>query len=332
MTPPARRAIVTGGAGFVGSHLIDRLRRDGADVVCIDSMITGRPENLAHLEADPGFTLIERDVTTSWDVDGPVDAVLHLASPASPVDYQRHPVATLDVGTIGTRRALELAREKRARFLIASTSEVYGDPLVHPQVETYWGNVNPVGPRSMYDESKRPAEAYVMAFHRSLGVDTRIARIFNTYGPRMRSDDGRAVPQFITQALSGEPLTVYGDGSQTRSLCYVDDLVDGLVRLLDSDYHEPVNLGNPNEMTMRELAETIRRVCDSASAIETRPLPVDDPRRRCPDISRAQTILGWRPTVPPQGRLERTVTWWRTVAAGVAGPSAVLTPRGAGVD
>ncbi|HEY4870164.1 MAG TPA: UDP-glucuronic acid decarboxylase family protein [Candidatus Dormibacteraeota bacterium] len=329
MTPPARRAIVTGGAGFVGSHLIDRLRRDGAEVVCIDSMITGRAENLAHLEADPGFTLIERDVTTSWDVDGPVDAVLHLASPASPVDYQRHPVATLDVGTIGTRRALELAREKRARFLIASTSEVYGDPLVHPQVETYWGNVNPVGPRSMYDESKRAAEAYVMAFHRSLGVDTRIARIFNTYGPRMRSDDGRAVPQFITQALSGEPLTVYGDGSQTRSLCYVDDLVDGLVRLLDSDYHEPVNLGNPNEMTMRELAETIRRVCDSASAIETRPLPVDDPRRRCPDISRAQTILGWRPTVPLQAGLERTVTWWRNEAAGAAAPGGVLTPRGA---
>src|SRR4030081_3173699 len=217
MTPPARRAIVTGGAGFVGSHLIDRLRRDGAEVVCIDSMITGRPETMAHLEAAPGFRLMERDVTASWDVDGPVDAVLHLASPASPVDYQRHPVATLDVGTIGTRRALEFAREKRARFLIASTSEVYGDPLVHPQVETYWGNVNPVGPRSMYDESKRAAEAYVMAFHRFHGVRTNIARIFNTYGPRMQLNDGRVVPAFMDQALRGEPMTVFGSGSQTRS-------------------------------------------------------------------------------------------------------------------
>ena len=329
MSPAARRAIVTGGAGFVGSHLIDRLRRESVEVVCIDSMITGRRRNLAHLEADPGFRLIERDVTTSWDVDGPVDAVLHLASPASPVDYQRYPVATLDVGTIGTRRALEFAREKRARFLIASTSEVYGDPDVHPQVETYWGNVNPVGPRSMYDESKRAAEAYVMAFRRSLGVDTRIARIFNTYGPRMRSDDGRAVPQFITQALSGEPMTVYGDGSQTRSLCYVDDLVDGLIRLLDSDYQEPVNLGNPSELTMWELAEIIRGACDSASAIETRPLPVDDPRRRCPDISRAETILGWHPTVSLQTGLERTVTWWRSELADAAGPGGVLAPRGA---
>lgn len=299
------------------------------EVVCIDSMITGRRENLAHLEADPGFSLIEHDVTASWDVQGPVDAVLHLASPASPVDYQRHPVATFDVGTIGTRRALELAREKRARFLIASTSEVYGDPLVHPQVETYWGNVNPVGPRSMYDEFKRAAEAYVMAFHRSLGVDTRIARIFNTYGPRMRSDDGRAVPQFITQALRGEPMTVYGDGSQTRSLCYVDDLVDGLIRLLDSDYPEPVNLGNPNELTMQELAEIVRRVCDSASTIEMRPLPVDDPRRRCPDISRAETILGWRPNVSLQTGLERTVAWWRSEANIAAPAGGVLTPRGA---
>jgi dTDP-glucose 4,6-dehydratase len=328
MSPAARRAIVTGGAGFVGSHLIDRLRRDGVEVVCVDSMITGRRVNLAHLEDDPGFQLIERDVTTSWDVDGPVDAVFHLASPASPVDYQRHPVATLDVGTIGTRRTLEVAREKQARFLFASTSEVYGDPDVHPQVETYWGNVNPVGPRSMYDESKRAAEAYVMAFRRSLGVDTRIARIFNTYGPRMRSDDGRAVPQFITQALSGEPLTVYGDGSQTRSLCYVDDLVDGLIRLMDSEYQEPVNLGNPHELTMRELAEIIRDACDSASAIETRPLPVDDPRRRCPDISRAETILGWSPTISLQTGLKRTVTWWRSELAG-AGLGGALAPRGA---
>jgi dTDP-glucose 4,6-dehydratase len=329
MTPPARRAIVTGGAGFVGSHLVDRLRRDGTEVVCIDNMITGRRQNLAHLEADPGFLLIEADVTTSWDVAGPVDAVFHLASPASPVDYQRYAVATLDVGTIGTRRALEFARDNRARFLLASTSEVYGDPHVHPQSETYWGNVNPVGPRSMYDESKRAAEAYVMAFHRSLGVDTRIARIFNTYGPRMRNDDGRAVPQFITQALSGVPLTVYGDGSQTRSLCYVDDLVEGLIRLADSDYREPVNLGNPHELTMSELAEIIRRACDSVSPVEMRPLPVDDPRRRCPDISRAEAILGWHPTVSLQAGLERTVTWWRMEAAGAAAPGGVLTPRGA---
>jgi dTDP-glucose 4,6-dehydratase len=329
MTPPARRAIVTGGAGFVGSHLVDRLRRDGTEVVCIDNMITGRRQNLAHLEADPGFLLIEADVTTSWDVAGPVDAVFHLASPASPVDYQRYAVATLDVGTIGTRRALEFARDNRARFLLASTSEVYGDPHVHPQSETYWGNVNPVGPRSMYDESKRAAEAYVMAFHRSLGVDTRIARIFNTYGPRMRNDDGRAVPQFITQALSGAPLTVYGDGSQTRSLCYVDDLVEGLIRLADSDYREPVNLGNPHELTMSELAEIIRRACDSVSPVEMRPLPVDDPRRRCPDISRAEAILGWHPTVSLQAGLERTVTWWRMEAAGAAAPGGVLTPRGA---
>jgi dTDP-glucose 4,6-dehydratase len=329
MTPPARRAIVTGGAGFVGSHLVDRLRRDGTEVVCIDNMITGRRQNLAHLEADPGFLLIEADVTTSWDVPGPVDAVFHLASPASPMDYQRYPVATLDVGTIGTRRALEFARENRARFLLASTSEVYGDPHVHPQSETYWGNVNPVGPRSMYDESKRAAEAYVMAFHRSLGVDTRIARIFNTYGPRMRSDDGRAVPQFITQALSDAPLTVYGDGSQTRSLCYVDDLVEGLIRLADSDYREPVNLGNPHELTMSELAEIIRRACDSGSPVEMRPLPVDDPRRRCPDISRAEAILGWHPTISLQAGLERTVTWWRMEAAGAAAPGGVLTPRGA---
>jgi dTDP-glucose 4,6-dehydratase len=262
-------------------------------------------------------------------VAGPVDAVFHLASPASPVDYQRYAVATLDVGTIGTRRALEFARDNRARFLLASTSEVYGDPHVHPQSETYWGNVNPVGPRSMYDESKRAAEAYVMAFHRSLGVDTRIARIFNTYGPRMRNDDGRAVPQFITQALSGAPLTVYGDGSQTRSLCYVDDLVEGLIRLADSDYREPVNLGNPHELTMSELAEIIRRACDSVSPVEMRPLPVDDPRRRCPDISRAEAILGWHPTVSLQAGLERTVTWWRMEAAGAAAPGGVLTPRGA---
>ena len=329
MSPPTRRAIVTGGAGFVGSHLIDRLRRDGVEVVCVDSMITGRSVNLAHLEADPGFQLIERDVTMPWDVGGPVDAVFHLASPASPVDYQRHPVATLDVGTIGTRRTLEVARAKQARFLLASTSEVYGDPDVHPQVETYWGNVNPVGPRSMYDESKRAAEAYVMAFRHSLGVDTRIARIFNTYGPRMRSDDGRAVPQFITQALSGEPLTVYGDGSQTRSLCYVDDLVDGLIRLMDSEYQEPVNLGNPHELTMRELAEMIRDACASASPIETRPLPVDDPRRRCPDISRAETILAWHPAVSLQTGLERTVAWWRSeLAYAYRSPESTLPATG----
>ena len=311
MTWTPRRAVVTGGAGFVGSHLVDRLLELGTEVLCVDNMITGRQLNVEHLAPRPGFTLVQRDITISLDVDGAVDAVLHLASPASPPDYLRHPLATLDVGTLGTRHALQLAREKRARFLLASTSEVYGDPAVHPQPETYWGNVNPVGPRSVYDEAKRAAEAYTMAYHRALGVDVRIVRIFNTYGPRMRSDDGRAVPQFMTQALRGEEITVYGDGSQTRSLCYVDDLVEGIVRLLQSGYTEPVNLGNPHEVTMLGLAELIRTACGSSSPIAMKPLPQDDPRLRRPDIGRAKKLLGWEPTVDRREGLKRTLAYFQ---------------------
>jgi dTDP-glucose 4,6-dehydratase len=311
MTWTSSRAVVTGGAGFLGSHLADRLLADGAEVVCVDNMITGSPRNVGHLDGNPRFTLRTDDVTGTWSIDGAVDAVLHFASLASPVDYQNHPLATLEVGTFGTMNALRLAEAKGARFLLASTSEVYGDALVHPQPETYWGNVNPIGPRSVYDESKRVSESFAMAFMNARGVDVRIARIFNTYGPRMRDADGRAVPQFVTQALAGAPLTVYGDGSQTRSLCYVDDLIEGLMRLLRSDYTLPVNLGNPREVTMLELAEIVRAICASDSAIETRPLPVDDPQRRCPDVSVAVRELDWRATVSLEEGLGRTVEWWR---------------------
>ena len=311
MTWTPSRVVVTGGAGFLGSHLADRLLAEGAEVVCVDNMITGSPRNLGHLDGNPRFTLRTDDVTGTWSIDGAVNAVLHFASLASPVDYQNHPLATLEVGTLGTINALRLAEGKGARFLLASTSGGYGDPLVHPQPETYWGNVNPIGPRSVYDESKRVSEAFAMAFMNARGVDIRIARIFNTYGPRMRDADGRAVPQFVTQALAGAPLTVYGDGSQTRSLCYVDDLIEGLMRLLRSDYTLPVNLGNPREVTMLELAEMVRSICSSDSAIETRPLPVDDPQRRCPDVSVAVRALDWRATVPLEEGLRRTVEWWR---------------------
>jgi len=311
MTWAPSRVVVTGGAGFLGSHLADRLLADGAEVVCVDNMITGSPSNVGHLDGNPRFTLRTDDVTGTWSIDGAVNAVLHFASLASPVDYQNHPLATLEVGTLGTSNALRLAESKGARFLLASTSEVYGDPLVHPQPETYWGNVNPIGPRSVYDESKRVSEAFAMAFMNARGVDIRIARIFNTYGPRMRDADGRAVPQFVTQALAGAPLTVYGDGSQTRSLCYVDDLIEGLIRLLRSDYTLPVNLGNPREVTMLELAEMVRSICSSESVIETRPLPVDDPQRRCPDVSVAVRELDWRATVTLEEGLRRTVEWWR---------------------
>jgi dTDP-glucose 4,6-dehydratase len=311
MTWTPSRVVVTGGAGFLGSHLADRLLAEGAEVVCVDNMITGSPGNVGHLDGNPRFTLRTDDVTGTWSIEGAVNAVLHFASLASPVDYQKHPLATLEVGTLGTISALRLAESKGARFLLASTSEVYGDPLVHPQPETYWGNVNPIGPRSVYDESKRVSEAFAMAFMNARSVDIRIARIFNTYGPRMRDADGRAVPQFVTQALAGTPLTVYGDGSQTRSLCYVDDLIEGLMRLLRSDYTLPVNLGNPREVTMLELAEMVRSTCSSESAIESRPLPVDDPQRRCPDVSVAVRELGWRATVPLEEGLRQTVEWWR---------------------
>jgi dTDP-glucose 4,6-dehydratase len=304
------RVVVTGGAGFLGSHLADRLLADGGEVTCVDNLITGSKRNVSHLDGDPRFTLRTDDVSGDWSVDGPVDAVLHFASLASPVDYLRHPLETLEVGTLGTRNALRMAEQKGARFLLASTSEVYGDPSVHPQPETYWGNVNPIGPRSVYDESKRVSETFAMAFSNARGVDVRIARIFNTFGPRMREHDGRAVPQYITQALADDPITVYGDGSQTRSLCYVDDLIDGLIRLLHSDYSLPVNLGNPQEITMMGLAELVRDLCESSSRIELRPLPVDDPKRRCPDVSVAQRELQWMAVLPLTEALQRTIDWW----------------------
>ena len=310
MTWAPSRVVVTGGAGFLGSHLVDRLLAGGAEVICVDNLITGSKRNTSHLAGDPRFSFRADDVSGSWSVDGPVDAVLHFASLASPVDYLRHPLETLEVGTLGTRNALRIAQDKGARFLLASTSEVYGDPLVHPQPETYWGNVNPVGPRSVYDESKRAAEAFAMAFSRARGVEVRIARIFNTFGPRMREQDGRAVPQFVTQALAGTPITVYGDGSQTRSLCYVDDLMEGLMRLLGSDYPMPVNLGNPHEVTMLELAELVREICSSQSVIELQPLPVDDPKRRCPDVTVARRELDWQAAVSLDDGLRRTVSWW----------------------
>jgi nucleoside-diphosphate-sugar epimerase len=315
MTWTPSRVVITGGAGFLGSHLADRFLADGAEVVCVDNLITGRRRNIGHLDGNPRFAFQNEDVSGPWQVDGKVDAILHFASLASPVDYQRYPIETLEVGTLGTLNALRMAEEKGARLLLASTSEVYGDPAVHPQPETYWGHVNPIGPRSMYDESKRASEAFAIAFLHARGVAVRIARIFNTYGTRMREDDGRAVPQFVTQALAGAPMTVYGDGSQTRSLCHVSDLTEGLVRLLGSDYAMPVNLGNPREVTMLRLAEIIRDICGSRSAIEMHPLPVDDPQRRCPDVTVASRELHWSATVPLEDGLRRTVDWWRGILA-----------------
>jgi dTDP-glucose 4,6-dehydratase len=306
-----RRVVVTGGAGFLGSHLCEHFVRQGVEVVAVDNLLTGSIDNLVALIGNPGFSFREQDVTEYLHVEGPVDAVLHFASPASPVDYALLPIETIKVGTLGTHRALGLAMAKGARFLLASTSEVYGDPEVHPQPETYWGHVNPVGPRSMYDEAKRAAEAFTMAYHNHHGLDTRIVRIFNTYGPRMRRKDGRAVPAFVTQALAGDPITVFGEGSQTRSLCYVDDLVDGILRLLASSRSLPVNIGNPTEITMLELAGMIRDLCGSGSEIVFEPLPVDDPRRRRPDISLARELLGWEPRIPLDQGLARTIAWWR---------------------
>ena len=306
------RAVVTGGAGFLGSHLCDRLLADGWQVLCVDNLVTGSTANIDHLRQNPGFAFQQHNVSEPIHIDGSVEAVLHFASPASPVDYAQHPIHTLKVGTLGTHNLLGLARAKQARFLLASTSEVYGDPLVHPQPESYWGNVNPVGPRGVYDEAKRAAEAFAMAYHRAHGVRTRIVRIFNTHGPRMRRNDGRAVPNFITQAMRGEPLTIYGDGSQTRSLCYVDDLIEGIVRLLETDYSEPVNLGNPEEVSMLDLANTIRRLSGSRSELVRKPLPEDDPKQRRPDITRARQILGWEPRVSMEEGLRRTIAWFRS--------------------
>jgi dTDP-glucose 4,6-dehydratase len=307
----AARAVVTGGAGFLGSHLCDRLLAEGIEVVCIDNLLTGSLANIDHLFGRPGFTFVKHDVTNYIHVPGRVDFVLHFASPASPVDYLELPIQTLKVGSLGTHKALGLAQAMGARFLLASTSEVYGDPLVHPQPESYWGNVNPVGPRGVYDEAKRFAEAITMAYHRFHGVSTRIVRIFNTYGPRMRARDGRVVPAFACQALAGEPLTVFGDGSQTRSFCYVDDLIEGVVRVLFSELHEPVNIGNPAEMTVLQFAEAIRRLTGNNVPIEYRPLPVDDPKVRQPDITRARRLLGWEPKVEVEDGLRRTIDWCR---------------------
>jgi dTDP-glucose 4,6-dehydratase len=305
------RVLITGGAGFIGSHLCERFLSEGDEVICMDNLVTGSADNIAHLFADRRFTFIQQDVTTYIYVKGPVDAILHFASPASPVDYLELPIQTLKVGSLGTHKALGLAKEKNARFLLASTSECYGDPLVHPQNEDYWGNVNPIGPRGVYDEAKRFAEAITMAYHRTHGVQTRIVRIFNTHGPRMRLRDGRVVPNFISQALRGEPITVYGDGSQTRSFCYVSDLVEGIVRLLRSDYSGPVNCGNPTEVTILEFAERIKALTTSTSEIVFRPLPEDDPKVRQPDITRARAILGWEPAVGLEDGLRRTIDYFR---------------------
>ena len=302
--------LVTGGGGFLGSHLCDALLCRGDRVLCVDDFSTGEPENTAHLAGHPGFTFIRADVSAPFDVPGPVDAVAHLASPASPPDYHRRPLETLAVGSRGTENALRLAVSHRARFVLASTSEVYGDPVVHPQQEDYWGNVNPVGPRSVYDEAKRFAEALSMAYRRSLAANVGIVRIFNTYGPRMRPHDGRVVSTFIRQALDGELLTIYGDGRQTRSFCYVDDLVRGIVAMIDSDLAGPFNLGNPSERTVRELAELVRETTGSSSGLEFRPLPVDDPARRRPVITRAQHELGWFPQVTIEEGLRHTVGWF----------------------
>jgi len=308
-------AVVTGGAGFLGSHLCERLLAEGHQVVCIDNLLTGHRDNLATFADDPRFDFVLHDVTRSIEVTGEVDAVLHFASPASPVDYLELPIQTLKVGSLGTHNALGLAKAKGARFLLASTSEVYGDPLVHPQPESYWGHVNPVGPRGVYDEAKRFAEAMTMAYHRAHGLDTRIVRIFNTYGPRMRPHDGRVVPTFIQQALAGEALTVFGDGSQTRSFCFVDDLIEGVWRLLRSDLHDPVNLGNPDEMSVRTFADRILALTGSSSSITFRPLPVDDPQTRQPDISRARRLLGWEPVTPLDEGLRRTIAYFEALHA-----------------
>jgi dTDP-glucose 4,6-dehydratase len=307
------RIVVSGAAGFIGSHLCGRLLAMGHSVVGLDNYLTGNPANVAHLAGDSRFELIEHDITESFDAEGPVDAVVNLASPASPKDYLDHPIETLDVGSIGTRNMLDLALRKGATFLLSSTSECYGDPLEHPQAETYWGNVNPVGLRSCYDESKRFAEALTMAYHRFHGLRTNIARIFNTYGPRMKLDDGRVVPAFLDQALRGEPITVFGDGSQTRSFCYVSDLVDGLWRLMQSEERHPVNLGNPVEMTILEFARHIVRFTGSRSAIVHEPLPEDDPKQRRPDISKARRVLGWEPAVPLDEGLRLTAEYFRSL-------------------
>lgn len=311
MSQQLQRVVITGGAGFLGSHLCDRFLAEGWEVICMDNLVTGDLRNIGHLVGESRFHFFHQDVTEFIHVPGKVDAVMHFASPASPLDYLELPIQTLKVGALGTHKALGLAREKGARFLLASTSECYGDPLVHPQREDYWGNVNPVGPRGVYDEAKRFAEAMTMAYHRYHKVRTRIVRIFNTYGPRMRLNDGRALPAFMSQALRGEPITVFGDGSQTRSFCYVDDLIDGIYRLLHSDEAYPVNIGNPNEMTIKEFAERIARLVGTTSPIIYKDLPVDDPKQRRPDISKARRVLGWEPKFDLDTGLAKTLAYFR---------------------
>jgi dTDP-glucose 4,6-dehydratase len=306
------RVLISGAAGFLGSHLADRFLADGHSVVGLDNFITGNPENIAHLMSEPRFEFVRHDISTYTYVSGPLDGVLHFASPASPIDYLEHPIPTLKVGALGTHNALGLAKAKGARFVLASTSEVYGDPAEHPQKETYWGNVNPIGPRGVYDEAKRFAEAMTVAYHRYHGLDAKIVRIFNTYGPRMRVNDGRAVPTFIAQALKGEDLTIFGSGEQTRSFCYVSDLVAGILTLADSNLNDPVNIGNPHEMTIEEIARTIIRMTGSSSTLTFRPLPTDDPRVRQPDITRARTLLGWEPKVSLDEGLTSTIAYFRT--------------------
>lgn len=305
------RTLITGGAGFVGSHLCERFLGEGHEVLCVDNCITGNLGNVEHLRGHDHFHFIRHDISHPLEIDGPLDNILHFASPASPVDYLRHPIPTLKVGSLGTHNTLGLAKLKRARYLLASTSEVYGDPEEHPQRESYWGNVNPIGVRGVYDEAKRFAEAMTMAYHRCHGVNSKICRIFNTYGERMRLDDGRVVPNLMGQALRGEPLTVYGDGSQTRSFCYVADLVDGISRLLFADFHDPVNLGNPNEVTILEFAREIIELTGSKSEVVFKPLPQDDPRVRRPDISRARAVLGWEPKVERREGMRRTLEYFR---------------------
>ena len=309
------RAVITGGAGFLGSHLCDLMLDKGWEILCLDNLVTGSDSNVGHLLPHPKFRFGRQDVSRYIDVPGPVDAVLHFASPASPPDYLKMPIQTMKVGALGTHNALGLALAKKAKFLLASTSECYGDPEVSPQPESYWGRVNPIGPRGVYDESKRFAEALTMAYHRYHGVNTRIVRIFNTYGPRMRLNDGRALPNFLYQALTGEPLTVYGDGKQTRSFCYVSDLLDGIYRLLESDEHDPVNIGNPHEITILEFAERVRALVGSKEPIVFRPLPQDDPKQRCPDITKARQVLKWEPKVDLEEGLKRTYDYFHKKVA-----------------
>lgn len=314
------RVLITGVAGFLGSNLCDRFLRDGHEVIGLDNYITGRPDNITHLTRDARFKFIRHDISEFTYIAGPLDGVLHFASPASPIDYLEFPIETMKAGSLGTINAVGIAKAKRARFFLASTSEVYGDPLVHPQQESYWGNVNPIGPRSVYDEAKRFAEAVTMAYHRTHDIDTRIVRIFNTYGPRMRPRDGRVVSNFIVQALAGEPITVYGDGSQTRSFCYVDDEVEGLYELFMRGDAQPMNIGNPDEYTVKQLAEIVIELTGSSSPIVFQPLPVDDPKVRRPDITRARTVLGWEPRVPVRDGVARTIAYFRTLLD-AAGPT-----------